>query len=138
LIAFDYSLGFTHSVLSLARIQGLLNVVAAPQLAEDSTQRALRTAGGMFRRTLLEKFSVSHQETSSIEGARQSLSEEGPFTDNVTWFSGWPRLDNSRKNMQSGFAGGTQLILYRYVIVHDRGVQLIRSLLFRNLAIAAP
>ena len=32
---------------------------------------------------------------------------------NTTWSStGWPRLDNARKNRRSGFAGGTQLVLY--------------------------
>ncbi len=31
----------------------------------------------------------------------------------AAWSSGWPRLDNRKKNGREGFAGGTQLVLYR-------------------------
>ena len=75
--------------------KGLLNVIAAPDLAEDSTQRALRTPNGAFRRAAIR------------------LSEDVAGSEATMWSTGWPRLDNSLKNQRSGFAGGTQLMLYR-------------------------
>ena len=31
----------------------------------------------------------------------------------ASWSSGWPRIDNRKKNGREGFAGGTQLVLYK-------------------------
>ena len=39
--------------------------------------------------------------------------EELNIDSQAAWSSGWPRLDNRKKNGREGFAGGTQLILYR-------------------------
>ena len=39
--------------------------------------------------------------------------EELNIDSQAAWSSGWQRLDNRKKNGREGFAGGTQLILYR-------------------------
>ena len=88
---------------------GLLNVISAPHLVPESTSVAVTSnPPGSYR--------------SVLSGARElpyvtlppddPLSEYPPSIDSVHWDSGYPRLDNSRKNSRVGFDGGVQMILF--------------------------
>jgi len=74
--------------------KGLLNVISAPHLAPESTSIAVQSS--------------SSSSNSSPGFYRQALVS----IDTVRWDSGYPRLDNSRKNARVGFDGGIQMILY--------------------------
>jgi hypothetical protein len=75
---------------------------------EDSTQRAMVTPHAAFRRAVLGdpgRLAVAARLYNGIQ--------ELNIDPDASWSSGWPRIDNRKKNGREGFAGGTQLVLYK-------------------------
>lgn len=121
--------------------KGLLNVVSAPHLLDESTSVAVTSnPPGSYRTALLmgtqshddgnihviekeQKREQDDQTDRSRSGNQHikphvELPPDDPLhdypaaIDSIHWDSGYPRLDNELKNTQVGFDGGIQLILY--------------------------
>ena len=82
--------------------KGLLNVVSAPHLHPESTAKAI-DMHGVIRGVL------------SVEPMQfppgDPLNQHPPLIGGY-WESGYPHLDNAKKNSLTGFAGGVQMLLY--------------------------
>ena len=101
LAAFD----LRNNILFWRRVvptKGLLNVVAAPHLHPESTAKAV-DMNGVIRGVL------------SVEPMQfppgDPLNEFPPMIGGF-WESGYPHLDNAKKNSLTGYAGGVQMLLY--------------------------
>lgn len=96
--------------------KGLLNVISAPHLIPESTTLAVTsTPPGSYRTALLslDDTMTKGKEKSYLHlPPDDPLSQYPPSIDALHWDSGYPRLNNSRKNSRVGFDGGVQMILY--------------------------
>lgn len=82
--------------------RGLLNVVSAPHIHVESTAKAVVTS--------------AHDDAGVGGGVELPPGDPllaYPPQIGGYWDSGHPRLDNDRKNRETGFAGGVQMLLYK-------------------------